>query len=253
MLPIILPSLPYSRAIDPLWAEEAAEARRLGCPVSLYDAEQLRLYPPPTAGPSLYRGWMLGTDDYRQLAARTPLLVSPALYLASHQAPGWYAAVAGLTPPGAFAPAHAAGPLVVRLLQAHGRCFVKTLTKSFGPDSVVTSPAGFEALLRRHEVAPAEPLFIREFVALADRPEERFFAVRGEAFGVGGQPLPARLRPALARLASRWLYTIDVAYTAAGEPLIIEIGDGQVSDTKEWQLADLYNVVIRQLAEQLGK
>ncbi|MDJ0364669.1 ATP-grasp domain-containing protein [Hymenobacter sp. H14-R3] len=254
MLNIILPSLPYSRALDPMWAAEAAEARRLGCQVCLYDAEQPRLYQPPAvAWPTLYRGWMLGEPEYRQLAALTPLLVSPAQYLASHYATGWYAAVAPLTPRSVFAPAAEAAPAVADFLRADGRCFVKGLAKSFGADSVVTSLADVAALLRKHDVAPGEQLFIREFVALADQPEERFFAVRGAAFGASGQPLPARLRPALAALQSRWLYTVDVAYTAGGEAIIIEIGDGQVSDTKEWQLAELYHTVLRQVAEQAGR
>ncbi|GAB3638377.1 hypothetical protein GCM10027422_39670 [Hymenobacter arcticus] len=251
MLNILLPSLPYSRAIDPMWADEAAEARRLGYQVCLYDAEQPRLYQPPAvAWPTLYRGWMLSPAGYQQLAELAPLLVAPAQYLASHYATGWYAAVAPLTPRSVFAPASQAAPAVADFLRANGRCFVKSLAKSFGVDSVVASLADLAALLRQYEVAPDEQLFIREFTELADQPEERFFAVRGVAFGASGQPLPARLQPALAALQSRWLYTIDVAYTTAGEAIIIEIGDGQVSDTKEWQLADLYKIVFKELAKQ---
>lgn len=254
MLNIILPSLPYSRTLDPMWADEAAEARRLGCQVCLYDVEQPRLYQLPNAAwPTLYRGWMLREPEYQQLAALAPLLVSSAQYLASHYATGWYAAVAPLTPRSVFAPASQAAPAVADFLRANGRCFVKGLAKSFGADSVVTSPADVAGLLHKHDVAPDEQLFIREFVELADRPEERFFAVRGVAFGASGQLFPAALQPALAALQSRWLCTIDVAYTAAGEAIIIEIGDGQVSDTKEWQLADLYRTVVCSLAEQASR
>ncbi len=134
-----------------------------------------------------------------------------------------------------------------------GRSFIKGLAKSFGADSVIHSLADFAALLRQHDIAPDEPLFIREFVELADRPEERFFAGQGEAFGARGQPLPVRLRPVLHQLQSRWLYTLDVAYTAAGEAIIIEVGDGQVSDTKEWPLANLYHTVLRRLAGPAGR
>lgn len=254
MLNIVLPSLPYSRALDPMWADEAAEARRLGCHVCAFDAEQPRLYQAPVAAwPTLYRGWMLPPEGYEQLAALTPLLVSPTQYLASHYATGWYAAVAPLTPRSVFAPASQAGPVVDNFLHTSGRSFVKSLSKSFGPNSVVTSLADLAALVRKHGIGPDEQLFIREFVALADRPEERFFAVRGAAFGASGQPLPARLRPVLAALQSRWFYTIDVAYTAADEAIIIEVGDGQVSDTKEWQLADLYHTVLRRLAGQAAR
>lgn len=128
--------------------------------------------------------------------------------------------------------------------------FVKTLTKSFGPDSVVESARQLADVLRRHEIAETEMLMVREYVALsAARPEQRFFCVRGEAFGAAAAPFPAELLPALEKLESRWFYTVDVAYTSEGQPIIIEIGDGQVSDLKEWTVAELYGTAIRRLAE----
>ena len=58
------------------------------------------------------------------------------------------------------------------------------------------------------------------------------------------------LQPVLAQLQDRWFYTLDVAYTASGIPLLIEVGDGQVSDTKEWSVAELYQTVLQRVAEQ---
>jgi hypothetical protein len=191
--------------------------------------------------------------DYQQLATLTPLLVTPALYMASHQASAWYNAIAPFTPHSVFAPANEAEWAVEDFLRSNGRCFVKGLVKSFGSESIITSQADLSALLRKHQIAPDELLFIREFVELAPPPEERFFAIQGVAYGAKAQSFPPDLLPALAQLQSRWLYTLDLAYTKGGRPIIIEVGDGQVSDTKEWQVADLYQTVIRQLATQAAQ
>jgi hypothetical protein len=251
MLNILFPSLPYSRALDPMWQEEATLAGQLGYTVCRYDAEQQKLYQPPNpTWPTLYRGWMLTEADYQQLAALTPLLITPALYLASHQASAWYSAIAPFTPRSVFAPANEAKWVIEDFLRNNGRCFVKGLVKSFGSESIITSQADLSALLLKHQIAADGLLFIREFVELAVQPEERFFAIQGVAYGAKEQSFPPDLRPALAQLQSRWLYTLDIAYTKGGRPIIIEVGDGQVSDTKEWQVADFYQTVIRQLATQ---
>jgi hypothetical protein len=254
MLNILFPSLPYSRTIDPMWQEEATVAQGLGYTVCLYDAEQQKLLQKPRQDlPTLYRGWMLSEAEYQQLATLTPLLVEPALYLASHQASAWYSTIAPFTPRSVFAPASEAQWAVEDFLRSNGRCFVKGVVKSFGPASKITSQTDLTSLLRKHQIAADELLFVREFIDLSARAEERFFAVQGVAYGASGCAFPPELRLALAQLQNRWFYTIDIAYTKQGQPIIIEIGDGQVSDTKEWQVADLYQTVIRQLATQAAQ
>ncbi|MBF9223590.1 ATP-grasp domain-containing protein [Hymenobacter ruricola] len=250
MLNILLPSLPYQRAIDPMWQDEMEAAQRHGHTVCLYDAERNKLYQQPNAQwPTLYRGWMLTADEYEQLEQLTPLLVPAAMYLASHQAPGWYAAVAEFTPRSQVVQADAAEEVVAALLRRDGRCFVKGLSKSFGEDSVIHSPEELRKVLGKHLENESQELFVREFVELSDQPEQRFFAVRNRAFGANGREFPSTLLPALAALQSRWLYTVDVAHRPDGQPLIIEVGDGQVSDTKEWTPAELYQTALQHLAE----
>jgi hypothetical protein len=253
MLNILFPSLPYQRVLDPMWQEEAEHAQQLGYSVCLYDAERHKLYQSPNpAWPTLYRGWMLTEKEYRALAQLTPLLVGPDLYLASHQATGWYDAITPFTPASVFVAASQAAPVVAQELERRGRCFVKRLTKSFDAASVVSSLPAFTALLDQHAVQPDELLFVRAYHDLSSRPEERYFAVRGQAYGPAGRPFPSQLHPVLAQLQARWFYTLDVAYTLAGTPLLIEVGDGQVSDTKEWTVAELYATPIQRLAELAG-
>lgn len=250
MLNIVFPSLPYQRIIDPMWEEEGDLARQLGYTVCLFDAEQEKLYAQPDLQrSSLYRGWMLTAAEYKKLAALIPLLVPVEQYLASHCADGWYAALADFTPKSVFVTSNAAAAPIAALLASSGRCFVKGMSKSFGAASVVHSLAEYEALLQRHHVPPDERLFVREFVTLSTQPEQRFFVVRNKAFGATETAFPGALNSALKTLTNRWFYTVDVAHTKTGQPIIIEVGDGQVSDTKEWKVAGLYSHVISRLAE----
>lgn len=250
MLNIILPSIPYQRAIDPMWQEEMDIARSCGYQVCLFDSEQEKLYQKPDAQyPTLYRGWMLSAVEYQQLTNMTPLLVSLSLYLASHQANGWYDSITAQTPLSNIIAASAAETAVSSLLARDGQCFVKGLSKSFGSESIIGSRSGLDGLLQKHEVEATDLLFVREFVKLSSRPEQRFFVVRDEAFGAGEIVFPEALQPALEALKSRWFYTVDVAYTLADQPIIIEVGDGQVSDIKEWSVGELYSKVISRLAE----
>jgi ATP-grasp domain, R2K clade family 3 len=248
MLTVLLPSLPFQREIDPMWAAEAAAAQAQGYAVALFDAEQPKLYGPLPAQPVLYRGWMLTEPEYRWLEARCPLLVPYAQYAASHEARGWYDSIRDFTPPSRFL---AVQPWLREWEtgQVDAPQFVKGLVKSFGAESKVRSAADARQLVQRQELGPDELLFVRELVALSPAPEQRFFAVGAQVFGAGGTELPVELRPAVAALQTRPFYTIDVARTAEGQPTIIEVGDGQVSDVKEWTVTELYERVIRRLAE----
>jgi hypothetical protein len=194
---------------------------------------------------------MLTASEYEQLAQLMPLLVPTAMYLASHQAPGWYDAVADFTPRSQVLKASEATEAVAARLDRDGRCFVKGLSKSFEKDSTIHSLEEFRKLREKHAVADDEELFVRDFVELSARPEQRFFVVQNRAFGADGSAFPSALLPALAALQSRWFYTVDVAYRADGQPLIIEVGDGQVSDTKEWTVVELYETAIQYLSESV--
>lgn len=240
---IIYPSLPYEAlTVDPMWAEEYLWTKEQGWLVALYDSETHRLCP-DSSTPALYRGWMLSDGEYYSMGHRTPLLVSVANYLSSHLATGWYETVRNFTFSSEFRQAQQVPDFSIGQ-----RYFVKGLVKSFGEDSVVTSVAQWQQLCRRHELLPEELLFVRQHAALLPDSERRFFVVAGEVYGADGNRLPASLQPALAVLQPRLFYSLDVALTTAGTPVIVEVGDGQVSDLKEWALPDFGSTVLRALA-----
>jgi hypothetical protein len=124
---------------------------------------------------------MLSAAEYEQLAQLLPLVVSPAEYLASHHATGWYDAVAAHTFPSRFL----TEPIALDFA-ADRRYFVKGLAKSFGAESVVETLAQLAGFWQRHELPAGTPLFVRDFAELKPASERRFFVVRGQAFGAGG-------------------------------------------------------------------
>jgi len=243
----VYPSLPYQlRTVYPLWAPEYEWAQANGLAVGLVDVdEQRRWLPSPATQPApvVYRGWMLSAVEYATLGQLLPLAVSAAEYLSSHEASGWYEAVAAYTFPSRFLTAPA--PLD---FSEGRRYFIKGLVKSFEADSVVSSQAQCDGFWQRQELAAGTPLFVRDFIELQPGSERRFFVVRGQAFGSGGIALPAALQPALQALAPRLFYSFDVAETLTGQPVLVEVGDGQVSDLKEWSVAEFGSRVLLALA-----
>jgi hypothetical protein len=243
----IYPCLPYQpRTVDPMWQPEYEWVRAQGLATGLVDLDNGKVWFPTAARPAqaLYRGWMLSAAEYEQLAQLLPLAVSLADYLASHHATGWYDAVAAHTFPSRFL----TEPIALDFA-AGRRYFVKGLAKSFGAESVVEAPAQLAGFWQRHELPAGTPLFVRDFAELKPDSECRFFVVRGQAFGVGGAELPASLQAAVAALEPRLFYSFDVAETLAGQPVLVEVGDGQVSDLKEWLVAEFGRCVLVALAE----
>jgi hypothetical protein len=191
----------------------------------------------------VYRGWMLTAAEYDQLARLLPLVVSPAEYLSSHQATGWYEAVATYTFPNCFL----TEPVALDFA-AGRRYFVKGLVKSFGEDSVLTSQQQLVGIWQQQELPASTTLFVRDYVDLKPASERRFFVVRGQVLGAAGAVLPEALLAAVAALQPRLFYSLDVAETLTGQPVLVEVGDGQVSDLKEWSVAEFGSRVLRTLA-----
>lgn len=242
----IYPCLPYQpRTVDPMWEPEYEWARAQGLATGLVDLDNNRVWFSTPARPTqaLYRGWMLDAAEYNRLALLLPLAVSPAEYLSSHQANGWYEAVATHTFPSRFL----TEPVPLDFT-AGRQYFVKGLVKSFGDSSVLSDQSQFDTFWQRQELATGSSLFVRDFVDLKPASERRFFVVGGQAFGADGAALPTLLQEALSSLQPRLFYSFDVVETLAGEARLVEVGDGQVSDLKEWTVAEFGSRVLKALA-----
>ena len=242
----VYPCLPYQpRTVDPMWEPEYEWARAQGLATGLVDLDNDKVWVPTLAASQqvIYRGWMLTAAEYDQLAQLLPLAVSPAEYFSSHQATGWYENVASHTFPSRFLTEPAELDFAVGR-----RYFVKGLVKSFGEDSVLSAQEQLDDFWQRQELPAGTPLFVRDFVELKPDLERRFFVVRGQVYGAGGAVLPVSLQAAVVALRPRLFYSFDVAETMAGQLVLVEVGDGQVSDLKEWSVAEFGGRVLRALA-----
>jgi len=73
---------------------------------------------------------------------------------------------------------------------------------------------------------------IRKFEELLPETEERYFVLQGKAFARCGD-VPALVNEIAGRISSPF-FSVDTVFAASGELRLIELGDGQVSDRKQW-------------------
>ncbi|WP_232668812.1 ATP-grasp domain-containing protein [Pseudonocardia sp. TRM90224] len=259
------------RRPDEHFAAEADAARTAGWTVALVDHDALAAGEGvdratarvPAGTDAVYRGWMLSSTRYAgfadALGARgTVLRTDAARYRRAHELPGWYAALADVTPETAWTVGtdRADFERACRELGA-GPAVLRDYTKSmkhywdeaaFVPD--VADPAAAWRVASRF----AE---LREHVegGFALRRFERFVGAEARSWWVDGTcrlvtahpdtpdaapPADLETRPFAPLVAGLDLafVTLDLALRADGVWRVIELGDGQVSDRPAGLAAD---------------
>lgn len=245
---LLLPSDPFKKsAPDESYADEFAAFGELGMGVSLFsfeDFEQGQFRPRP-ALPSqarvVYRGWMLTPESYSRLheavnAAGASLGTSPEHYRLCHYLPEWYEACRELTIPTVFASEDSDFSQLLAPL-GWGKYFVKDFVKSLTTKrgSVAANETEIREvlkLLHQYRGNVEGGVCIREFVSLRADTEERYFVFNGFAHAREGTVPP--LVQEVARRVPSPFFSVDVAEKSTGELVLIELGDGQVSDRKAW-------------------
>ncbi|TDC39371.1 hypothetical protein E1211_04170 [Micromonospora sp. 15K316] len=262
---LLVPADPLRpRRPDEHFAPEARAARDAGLTVAVVDhdallrgAEPERAVPPLPAGETaVYRGWMLPGDRYaalaRVLADRgvTPL-TSAAQYRRAHELPGWYPALAPVTPRSVWTTGTdrtdfdrarrelGTGPAVVR-------DHVKSMKHhwdeaTFIPD-VSDADGAWRVASRLRELRDDDfvgGFVLREFESFTSA-EARTWWVRGSCVLVGPHPDTPNAHPP-EEFDPQWLaplvtgmglpfVTVDLALRDDGAWRVVELGDGQVSD-----------------------
>lgn len=245
---LLFPSDPFDKAIaDEAYREEfeAAQALGLGCSLFSFEAFEAGEF---KARPSLavdegvlYRGWMLAPDAYSRLhdkvsAVGGALITSPAQYKHCHYLPEWYPLCEAFTPETVFAARDAdfAAALADKDWPAYFvKDHVKSLTTQRG--SVAASPqevAEVVALIEQYRGVLEGGACIRKFERLVAATEERYFVLHGRAYAREGDA-PA-LAHELARRIDSPFFSADLVLSEDGALRLIELGDGQVSDRKNW-------------------
>jgi hypothetical protein len=250
---------------DEHFAAEATAAAEAGLAVALVDHDALAepggarravARVPTGDGPAVYRGWMLASGQYAAFADAVAdrgvtLRTSAAQYRQAHELPGWYLAMAALTPASAWTQGGSReqferacaelgpGPAVLR-------DYVKSMKHywdqaAFIPDLADTD-AAWQVATRFRELREEE--FTGGFVL---RRFERLTTAEARTWWIGGtcrlitahpdtpgEEPPgdldtAPLGPLIAALALPFI-TADLARRDDGAWRLVEIGDGQVSD-----------------------
>ncbi|MFC0626805.1 ATP-grasp domain-containing protein [Kribbella deserti] len=252
---LLVPSDPLNpRKVDPHFQPQAAAAAQVAridhdAVVRGEYAEAVRGV--PSSEDAVYRGWMMTSGQYdgmaRALATRgTTLRTSSEDYRQAHELPGWYDALAGVTPLSAWGPPEDLDALCDRLGDGPAvlRDYVKSMKHywheaAYIPD-LADRPAVRRVVSRFLELRDdsfAGGLVLRQFEAFAGA-EARTWWIGGRCVLVTAHPdtpdeTPQfdvlELEPLVAGLTLPFV-TVDLVRRTDGVMRVVELGDGQVSD-----------------------
>lgn len=253
MIQFLYPSSPLStKQVDELYAEEF-EVVRAEFSVVLFSLESFlsgdfraRLQNLPT----LYRGWMLLPSDYQRLydavsSAGATMLTSPQQYEHCHYLPRWYDLLKDFTPETLF---FSEDDDIESELRQRGwtSCFLKDYVKSLSTEggSVVTDLARLPDVIARMKKYRGQiegGVCVRRLEPFLSESEQRYFVFQGRAYSSSGD-IPDVVQEAVERCTSPF-FSVDVIQRSDGVLRIVELGDGQVSDRKQWmpeQFAEIF-------------
>lgn len=262
---LIVPSDPLNpRRPDEHFAPEASAARDAGWQVARVDHDQLEQFGEavgavarlPADSDAIYRGWMLRSEryaDFAEAAAAQGVVMrtSGDQYRKAHELPGWYEALASVTPESrwtigldvdavaAIATSFGSGPVVLR-------DYVKS-AKHYWHEAAFIPEASDAAAVRRvasRFLEIREEAFTGGFVL---RRFEEFTTAEVRTWWVSGRCVLKTAHPdspnemtatdvdvtAVAPLLEGLnlpFVSVDLAQRVDGVWRVIELGDGQVSD-----------------------
>lgn len=254
---LLYPSSPlYPHRVDELYQEEYNCAKKMGLSVHCFDIEQIeqsKITPAILDNQTVvYRGYMLNQEAYDQLEKRfgLRLFTCKADYFNAHHLPNWYETIKELTIPSVVSSEDRAKDDFKKF---DGRAFIKDYVKSLktGKGSIVDSSEDIDraiADMKHYRGTIEGGIVLRDVVDFKENTEKRFFIVNHKIFSPNAvidseRHVLVAQAVTLLRLKNLAFYTVDVAATREGKNLIIEIGDGQVSDYVGWAVADFVKVL----------
>ena len=190
----------------------------------------------------VYRGWMLNAAEYTAMVDAIYTMdgvpfTSLSEYLLCHQLPNWYHQISGLTMKTEFFAPDCDSEAELRRLNWPGY-FIKDHVKSNKSvlGSVAHRPEDGPAIvveLAKYRGGIEGGLCVREYCPVTD--EWRVFVREGEFNFVMG--IPRDYLDLVMKVRNRIMapfYSIDIGRDRTGKPVVVEIGDGQVSDIVGW-------------------
>jgi hypothetical protein len=243
-----------TQRVDEQYQKEYSMAREKGLLVHHFNIDNIMhssITPAMEANVFIvYRGWMLAKALYSQLEQRfgDALLISTEDYCNAHYLPHWYEDIKPFTIPSIITDEK---HVLEQFKEFPGKAFIKDYVKSLktGKGSIVTSEAGIvQAVsdMKFYRGAIEGGIVLREVVELIPDSETRFFVVNGKIFSPKKDIVQYKLvENVVLNMEHKNLpfYSVDVATKKDGNEIVIEIGDGQVSDYVGWSLDDFIKVL----------
>lgn len=244
------------KVADDTYLEEYEAARAVGFDVSLFSFEdfergEFKPRPSPQSGDVvLYRGWMLSVPLFQNLvraleARSAQAFTSVAQYQASHHLPAWYPLLSAFTAETVILKEDAdfASEFAGRNWPGY---FVKDYVKSLSTagGSLVSRPediAGVVAAMKKYRGVVEGGVCVRRKEEYEPASERRYFVFRNHALA-HGTDIPDIVRACMSQVASPF-FSVDVARRSDGVLRLIELGDGQVSDRKEWPAEEFIQAI----------
>ncbi len=239
-----------SKKPDEFYENEYKLFKEAGYPVYLINIDNLedsRIYPSLGDHRLLYRGWMVDEDKYQKMFKKLDgqLLVNTEDYLKSHHLPGWYESIKEFTIDSVVTTEADASETYNTL--GWRKAFIKDYVKSLktGKGSIVDSAEDVTRALEdihKFKGFVEKGIVFRKVVDLEQDTETRFFVLNGQVFSNSANVEMQTLVEKVSQNHNAFFYSVDVVKDKLGNLLIIEIGDGQVSDIVGWELNNFVNI-----------
>lgn len=237
-----------SRQPDEAFLLEAEAFTAQGFDISTFKMEALAARSerprPALEGPTLYRGWMLDSDQYAHLVEAIKRgggepFTTHEEYLRAHHIPSWAGLLAEHTPETVVLPNGTDFEAEIRAL-GWGKFFVKDYVKSLKTSlgSILSDPSEVGALvaeMQKYRGTIEGGLCIRRVEDLRPETERRFFVLHGKPYSAEEGAIPPEVEECAERIESPF-FSMDAALDTQGRLRIVEIGDGQVSDLVGWSV-----------------
>ncbi|MBA0197222.1 ATP-grasp domain-containing protein [Pectobacterium brasiliense] len=255
---IIYPSDYFDNSkVDDIFEEEYHSAKKSGLSCLLLSTQHVsngkykfsKDITPNT--PVIWRGWMLKSDEYKKLSDAVPqnggnMLVSLEDYLSSHHITGWYKSCEKYTPDTVFVKEDDDFDQIINQLKWPAyfvKDYVKSLTTSRG--SIAKNAEEIREIISSIKKFRGDiegGISLRKVEDIIKTSERRYFSFRNNVYSSDG--VVPDLVVEIAQHISSPFFSIDMVENSAGELRLIEIGDGQVSDTKEWNIDKFVQIFI---------
>lgn len=253
MVAIIYPSDDFIEVAD-IYSEENLAFQQANSKTLMFDfnafyEDRIRLKPTTFEKSSLiYRGWMLSPNEYQLLfkilaTKGYNLITTPQQYQNWHFLPNWYEHLKAFTPKTFFTDDLAKIDALYKKFD-NLKVFVKDYVKSDTSGSSIANSLEevYQIIdnIKKFRGKIDGGICLREFIELDNNTEERYFVYQKKAFSRDGIVPP--LVSQIAEQIDSPFFSVDTCFDTQGKLWLVEIGDGQVSDIKNWQVADFVEI-----------